>query len=352
MSAQGSEGRGRLSEEGVRKIEDRRMQRQIQMDVERDMRWSREIGLTVLAVVILGLGAASAWWLRAEAQGIQTAPPVAVLGTSAPAAEGGQDYHQVVAPLDEVGDDGAAMPADEAFPPAIEAMRKKGAALVVLGEAEGLNGYLVRPPSGRPYAAYVTSTGGVVVGLLVGPEGEDVTRRQLEEARAAGKLEGFGPPARGEGAPAPGEDAGTRVGRLLQVTREAPGFWLGDRGPVIHTFADPTCPYSVEHVRGLARDARAGRLQAHVIPVGILGERAAQRAVEIAGAERPRDAWLAGAGGAVDRDVGAVSVGIGLRAHAGWRVRGVPFSVWEGPQGVQVFYGAADAVAFAGDVVR
>ena len=248
--------------------------------------------------------------------------------------------------------DGAGVVVEETLPAAIERLRVANAVIAGLGEAEGLNGYLVRPPSGRPYAAYVTSTGAVVVGLLVGPEGEDVTRRQLETARDAGKLEGFGSGARSEAAPSAGGDVGTRVGRLLEATRKVPGFWLGDRGPVIHTFADPTCRYSLEHVRWLARDARAGRLQAHVIPVGVLGAGAAQRAVEIAGAARPGDAWMGRGGGAIDRDVGAVSVGVGLRAHAGWRVRGVPFSVWEGPQGVQVFYGAGEAGSFAGDVVR
>ena len=249
--------------------------------------------------------------------------------------------------------EGAGVVEQEELPAAIKRLRASNAVVAGLGEAEGLDGYLVRPPSGRPYAAYVTSTGAVVVGLLVGPDGEDVTRRQLEVARDAGKLEGFGSPARNEAAQPPaGADTGTRVGRLLRATIEVPGFWLGDRGPVIHTFADPTCPYSVEHVRGLARDAGEGRLQAHVIPVGVLGERAAQRAVEIAGAARPGDAWMGRGGGAVDRNVGAVSVGVGLRAHAGWRVRGVPFSVWEGPQGVQVFYGAGEAASFAGDVVR
>lgn len=235
------------------------------------------------------------------------------------------------------------------LPAAIEKLRDANATVVALGGAEGLDGYLVRRDSGETYAAYVTPTGAVVVGLLVGPEGEDVTRRQLEEAREAGKLEGLKAPERQRVTP---ESAEQRVGRLLQATKEAQGFWLGRQGPVIHVFADATCPYSTEHVAALAREARAGRLRAHVIPVGVLGERAAKTAVRIAGAERPRDEWMAGAGGPVDEDVGAVVVSENLRVHAGWGVRGVPFSVWEGSQGVRVKYGVGEPGTYAGDVVR
>lgn len=241
--------------------------------------------------------------------------------------------------------DGAALPA------AIGKLQEAGGTVVPLGRAQGLDGYLVRPPSGETYSAYVTSTGAVVVGMLLGPEGDNVTRRQLKEAGDAGKLEGLGAPAGASPGPAP-ETVVQRMGRLLQATKSAPGFWLGDRGPVIHVFADATCPYSVRHVEALDIEARAGRLQAHVIPVGLLGDRAANRAVEIAGAERMRAAWRGAAAGAVDRDRGAQSIEANHRLHGGWGVRGVPFSVWEGPQGVRVKYGAGAPAVYAGDVLR
>ena len=121
---------------------------------------------------------------------------------------------------------------------------------------------------------------------------------------------------------------------------------------MIHVFADATCPYSVRHVQALEVEARAGRLRAHVIPVGLLGDRAAKRAVEIAGAERPGAAWRGAGAGEVDRDRGADRVAGNHRLHGGWGVRGVPFSVWEGPQGVRVKYGAGEPAVYAGDVLR
>ena len=237
------------------------------------------------------------------------------------------------------------------LPPVIESLRAADAQVVPLGMAEGLHGFLVRKPDGNAHAAYVTGTGAVVVGLLIGSDGEDVTRRQLTAAADLGLL------------PVPDEAARTRrsgasdsvearVAQLMEGTRRAEGFRLGDRGPVIHVFADPACPYSVEHVRALASDARAGRLRAHVIPVGLLGERSARRAVEIAGAADPRRAWETGSGGAVDRVAGAAKVAANMRMHSGWRVPGVPFSVWEGRAGVRVYYGAGVASSYASDVVN
>ena len=236
------------------------------------------------------------------------------------------------------------------LPAAIEKLRAANAQVVPLGTAEGLRGFLVRKPDGDTYAAYVTETGAVAVGLLIGSNGEDVTRRQLAAAAEAGLLPDVREPARvNQGAESGGVEA--RVARLLEGTKQAAGFRIGARGPVIHVFADPTCPYSVEHVRGLSIDARAGRLRTHVIPVGVLGERSAQRAVEIAGAAEPRRAWETGSGGTVDRSAGAVKVAANMRMHSRWRVRGVPFSIWEGREGVRVYYGAGMASAFAADVV-
>ena len=255
--------------------------------------------------------------------------------------------------------------AQETIPTVIAAMGEQGATVVPLGEAEGLRGFLVRPPrGGGTYAAYVTPSGAVLVGLLFGEDGEVVTERQLGEAKADGLLDSVPLPtpqrtsaspgvARAERAGAAPSAAGAR-GRaelLLDETRAASGFWIGSQGPVIHVFADPTCPFSERHVRSLKRDAAAGRLRAHVIPVGILGERGAQRAVEVAGAQDAARAWDGDAGGGVDRQVGAGRVSRNNGLLEAWRVTGVPFSVWEGAQGVRVYYGAGEASTYAADVV-
>lgn len=338
MSKRGREDSGFMTQE---EWEEKKMQRLIQMDAERCERWWRSNWHLPVYAVLLGW---MAWTVvtRSEAQEVPVAAPVAVPGVSPVPAE------------ERTGADGSAAKeaATGVFPPSIESMREKGAHVVALGEAEGLEGFLVRQPGGGTYAAYVTESDAVVVGLLYGADGEVVTQRQLEEAKAAGRLEGVAPPAPvREGRPEAEGTPADRVAGLLEATVEAPGFRMGTRGPVIHTFVDATCPFSVRHVRALKRDAEAGRLQARVIPVGILGERAAMRAVEVAGAANPQLEWELNRRARIDRDVGAARVAVNNALLEAWMVTSVPFTVWDGPQGVRVYSGVGEASVYAAEVV-
>ena len=356
MSKRGREGCRDLSVDTVRDFEEREMRRLVRMDVER---WRRAHGFTVLAVLVVlwllgSLAERTAWGEEDTGAG-----GPAVDGMSAPDSAAGVKSAGVSA-----AGETSVRPAseEETIPKVIAAMREKGATVVDLGDAEGLRGYLVAQPGGGTYAAYVTKTGAVVVGLLYAADGEVVTERQLAGAKAAGLLESVPLPPPQRLRASVGADRGERIalraaatkGRaelLLDETRAASGFWMGFQGPVIHVFADPTCPFSERHVRSLKRDASAGRLRAHVIPVGILGERGALRAVEVAGAQDAARAWEGGAGVRVDRQVGAGRVAANNGLLEAWRVTGVPFSVWEGSRGVRVYYGAGEASAYAADVV-
>ena len=325
------------------------MHREIWLETERRLRGWKEGWCWAMHALLLAVWMVPSLSFEAKAEAADGAVPA-----TREAGERGS----VDAGLGRIGREtlGPEMGAEQ-IPASIEAMRRKGAEVVELGAAEGLRGFLVRQPGGGTYAAYVTPSGAVVVGLLYGADGEVVTERQLAEAREAGRLAGVAPapgPAGGSaGRDAPGRDAApqSRVAGLVEATRAASGFWMGSQGPVIHVFADPTCPFSERHVNALKRDAAAGRLRAHVIPVGILGERAALRAVEIAGADEARIAWEGGFGGLVDRGLGAARIEANNALLDRWRVNGVPFSVWTGPGGVRVHYGAGEAAAYAGDVV-
>ena len=240
------------------------------------------------------------------------------------------------------------------LPKPIAGIEEAGGEVISLGENDGLAAFLVIPPSGRAYTAYALESGSVLVGLLLGPGGENLTEAHLRKADEAGKLAVVRARLEGPagGAVIPVQDREWTVPELFEVTRLAPGFWIGDRGPEFHTFVDPTCPFSVEHVRLLARDAALGKLKAHVIPVGVLGERGVEEAIRIAGSEFRRAKWDGGDGGAFDREAGVARVASNRELHRGWRVRGVPFTVWMGPREVQVYYGAGEASSFAADVMR
>ena len=308
MNETDGEGWRSLGDETQRGIEHRLMARMVRTDAERCMRWCRDHWVWP----VFALGGVVVWpvfSMVVEAQERVGEPAREVAETSAVAVEAA---------------------GVEKLPEAIEAMRGQGAEVVELGEAEGLRGYLIGQPGGGTYAAYVTPSGAVVVGLLYGADGVVVTERQLAEAKAAGRLKNVEASAqRAVRAPAGAERAVSRevetkrrAALLLEETRGASGFWMGDRGPVIHVFADPTCPFSERHVRSLKRDAEAGRLRAHVIPVGILGERGALRAVEVAGASDVRGAWEHGSGEGGDRALGASRVANNNGVLDAWRVTG------------------------------
>ena len=254
---------------------------------------------------------------------------------------------------DRVGGVDAAPRVGSGPPKPIADIMAAGGKVVSLGEREGLEAFLVVPPGGKAYTLYLLESGSVVVGLLLGADGANLTAVQLQEAHAAGKLEGMdGLVAASRAVEEVPADRGTRgISELFEATRVASGFWMGDRGPELHTFVDPTCPYSVEHVRLLGRDAAAGRLRAHVIPIGVLGALGVREAVEVAGAADPRARWEGADGGAIDEALGAARVVANRRVHGGWRVRGVPFTVWMGRDDVRVFYGAGEASSYAREVL-
>ena len=233
----------------------------------------------------------------------------------------------------------AAMAGDE--PDLVNALRAKGAQIVPLGARGGLTGYLVTPEGGDGYSLYVTGDGHGVAGLLYGPGGALLTGGQLAGARGENgpvdsapgpsekrllplllpvspvALAGRSSPPRGVcGSPEPGgpeettSGAGTTVGAvavetpttdtitgasksaLFESALDAFGFTLGKRGPRVVLFGDARCPWSRSAAARIGREAMAGRLRLHVVPVALLGAASARRAAGIAASPDPAQAWF------------------------------------------------------------
>ena len=236
-----------------------------------------------------------------------------------------------------------AIPAARAAEPdLVSALRDQGAQIMPLGARGGLAGYLVTPVGGAGYSLYVTNDGHGVAGLLYGPDGALLTGRQLAavrgENRPAGTapkplpmlapsgaasvapvgreagppgcgVTGIAPPegastmnAHGVGArnPAVPVEVATRVtangisrAALFERAASAFGFTLGERGPLVVLFGDPLCPWSRSAVARIGREAMAGKLRLHVVPVALLGAASAHRAAGIAASSNPAQAWFA-----------------------------------------------------------
>ena len=192
-----------------------------------------------------------------------------------------------------------AIPASRAAEPdLVSALRDKGAQIVPLGPRGGLAGYLVTPVGGAGYSLYVTGDGHGVAGLLYGPDGVLITGGQLAAVRGENRPAGAAPSS-ASGAPNPTanvEGAGARdssafaeavtpdrstgVSRAVLFERSASafGFTLGERGPLVVLFGDPHCPWSRSAVARIGREAMAGKLRLHVVPVALLGAASAHRA--------------------------------------------------------------------------
>ena len=177
----------------------------------------------------------------------------------------------------------------------------------------GITGYLVTPVGGAGYSLYVTDDGHGVAGLLYGPDGALLTGGQLAAVRGENRLAGAAPSS-ASGAPNPTanvEGAGARnsgastevatpdtangVSRAVLFERAASafGFTLGERGPLVVLFGDPLCPWSRSAVARIGREAMAGKLRLHVVPVALLGAASAHRAAGIAASSNPAQAWFA-----------------------------------------------------------
>ena len=207
-----------------------------------------------------------------------------------------------------------AIPAARAAEPdLVSALRDQGAQIMPLGARGGLAGYLVTPVGGAGYSLYVTNDGLGVAGLLYGPDGMLLTGGQLAAVRGENHLASAAPSS-ASGAPNPTAnvegagwrdsgasteaatpDKSTGVSRAVLFERSASafGFTLGERGPLVVLFGDPGCPWSRSAVARIGREAMAGKLRLHVVPVALLGAASAHRAAGIAASSNPAQAWFA-----------------------------------------------------------
>ena len=221
-------------------------------------------------------------------------------------------------------------------PATISALKANGARVVELGARGGLDGYLVEPAAGDPYSLYLTSDGYAVAGLLYGPDGNLITGDQIAAVRNGSSGNRANDPGSGaaihiahayEGAaPAPDAEA------LFERSAAAFGFTLGEAGPLVVLFGDPTCRWSRAAAARLARQALAGRFRLHVIPVGLLGAAAARKAAAIASSPDSASAWFDRAVAASSPE-GARRITRNNALHDAWGETAVPLIAWRNARG-------------------
>ena len=231
----------------------------------------------------------------------------------------------------------------------VAVLRDRGAEVRALGRVGDLEGWLVVPAGQAPYTLYTDGTGHAVMGLLFSPEGKALSAGQVRAAqetvgrrsgpepvvrtRVGSKGEGRLP--RGEarrspvvqrdlfpgaaGAAADPDAAACAAGKaeaplarkeaadtgaserslrgIFEAALAVEGFDLGERGPEVTIFADPTCLPSRAAVAELARRALEGGIRLRVVPVGARGAEAEALAGLVLGSENRARTWFT-----LDRD--------------------------------------------------
>ena len=191
-------------------------------------------------------------------------------------------------------------------PEIVTLLRESGAVVEAIGTTPGLSGWHVTRPADDNdpgYTLYVTDSGHAVAGVLYGPDGVVLTIDQIRDAEMRERERGLAPQmqsppdassvALDPDAPTP-EPIIRAPGDLAGAHAPPPtsGFTLGQAGPVVHVFADPTCSFSRSTVARFAQAALGGKVRLTVIPVALLGADSAYQALAAVD-EEGGHAWFA-----------------------------------------------------------
>ena len=169
-------------------------------------------------------------------------------------------------------------------------LQTKGYTVDYLGQALGLDGWVIRNAQDQAQYAYTTSEGGLIMGLLFDHGGEIHTAKQVQEMRdiIKGNSQAAAPIAKS----AQSTDKVSRAERLYAEVEGA--YWFGTQNtdaPYIYTFINPTCDHCAEywrdHMKSLVDD---GSLQVRFIPFGA-GWDNKSAAAALLQAEKGIDLW-------------------------------------------------------------
>lgn len=205
-------------------------------------------------------------------------------------------------------------------PEVIAELRNAGAEIVELGRQGGLDGYFVTLPDGSVYTLYATDDGFAVNGLLYAPDGALVTSAQLQRMRQT------------EAIPRPHPETVALEERFLE-SLQGHGFTVGTTGPAVLVFADPECRWSRLVVAELAERALRGALRVRVLPVALMGERSALRAMAVLSAEDPVLEWFSPGVSVRAGPAGSERVLDNNRRFAAWGEGAVPLTLYRETDG-------------------
>jgi hypothetical protein len=226
---------------------------------------------------------------------------------------------------------------DVAVPPALQKFRDNGGTVDFMGHAFGTDGWRIVPKDGgEARYAYTTPEGGLLLGILLRPDGVSETNEQLKALKA--KKEGAQ-----EALPGADKAAGSESEKVYAEIEKSGWARLGDeKAPYLYLFINTRCDHCQELWKDLEAPVRAGKLQVRLIPFGKIAENRDSGAALLS-ADDPLAAWTAFINGDQDalgkdkiKDGTLARVDANTALFADWKMQGPPFTVYRRPADGQV----------------
>lgn len=197
---------------------------------------------------------------------------------------------------------------------------EKKAKVEFLGRDHGLDGWLItgKNDAGADIVQYAYSTpeGGIVLGVMFGPEGEVTTVKQLEAYRERMKSGGSGAvpleklakgmeppksltgPQEGEAAPPElKSDAVPKAEKFFALTESSSWVQIGKKdAPYMYVFFNVTCDHCVNYWKSLKKYVDDGTLGLRMVPFGTSPRNKTLGAALLAASD-PEEAWRGFVGG-------------------------------------------------------
>lgn len=222
--------------------------------------------------------------------------------------------------------------AEEGWHPSLKKFEEDGGAVDFMGHAYGLDGWVVTTKEGDVKYVYTNKEGGLVVGMMIGADGQFETGRQL----TAMKLR-----KAGSQAAMPGADM-SRLSKVEQVyAKVEKSSWVRfgkEDAPYFYMFANVNCEHCQNFWKDIEAAVNAGSIQVRFVPFGAKPDNLEGGAALLSVAD-PLDAWkkyVAGDKSALSKDKitagGLEKIAANSALFKDNNMQGPPFSIYRRPQ--------------------
>ncbi len=219
--------------------------------------------------------------------------------------------------------------------PALQQFRDKGGRVDFLGNAYGLDGWLVTNPKGGTQYVYTNSSGALLIGMLFAPDGTLETARQAKTFKeGVSPAQKLGSADKNNSEPA----LDSKSDKLYAETEKSGWVAVGEStAPYLYVFINATCGHCQNFWKDLEEPVKNGVLQVRLIPYGTTTANRDAAAALLSSAHPDRD-WRA----FIDGDIRALVPGKAaetayLKVDANtaivknWHLPSPPFTLYRRP---------------------